>query len=145
MARAGPFVELDRSCICLGRRGCVEAVAGTAAIVAAISAAHGRDVSIEEAVQLAHRGDAAAVAAFGEAATLIGTAIASLVSLVGPELVIIGGEAVSNFDLFEDHLRGAFSEHVFGAAGLCPIVVRSHTFQDWARGAAAAAVRSLVV
>ncbi|MDN4614048.1 ROK family protein [Leifsonia sp. F6_8S_P_1B] len=139
-----PLTSPDRICAC-GRRGCVEAVAATNAIVAAISAAHGRDVSIEEAVDLARAGDAAAIDAFGEAGAVIGRAIASLVNMVGPELVIIGGEGVANFDLFEERLRRAYGEHVFASADRCRIAVRPHTFEDWARGAAATAIRSLVV
>ena len=138
-----PLADPERVCTC-GRRGCVEAVASTGAIEAAVSAAHGRPIDIEEAVQLAHAGDPAAEDAFREAAAIIGTAIATLVNLAGPELVIIGGEGVSNFDLFDQTLRGAFDEHAFGAAARCRIVTRPHTFQDWARGAAAAAIQSLV-
>ncbi len=137
-----PLTSPDHICPC-GRRGCVEAVAGTPAIVAEVSRAHGRDLSIGEIVELAHRGDPAAVQTFEHAATVIGTAIATLVNLTGPELVIIGGEAVSNFDLFETHLRASFAEHAFGAAGRCQIVTRPHTFEDWARGASAAAIRRL--
>ena len=65
--------------------------------------------------------------------------------MVGPELVIIGGEGVVNFDLFEEPLRRSYAEHVFASADRCRIVVRPHTFEDWARGAAATAIRSLVV
>ncbi|SNT55272.1 Sugar kinase of the NBD/HSP70 family, may contain an N-terminal HTH domain [Asanoa hainanensis] len=137
-----PLTSPDRICPC-GRRGCVEAVAGTPAIVAEVSRAHGRDLSIGEIVELAHEGDPAAVQTFEHAATTIGTAIATLVNLTGPELVIIGGEAVSNFDLFERHLRASFASHAFGAAGRCQIVTRPHTFEDWARGASAAAIRQL--
>jgi predicted NBD/HSP70 family sugar kinase len=137
-----PLTAPDRLCPC-GRRGCVEAVAGTPAIVAEVSRAHGRDLSIGEIVELAHRGDPVAVRTFEHAATVIGTAIATLVNLTGPELVIIGGEAVSDFDLFEPHLRASFAEHAFGAAGRCQIVTRPHTFEDWARGASAAAIRDL--
>lgn len=139
-----PLTSPDRICAC-GRRGCVEAVAATSAIVAAVSAAHGRAVAIEEAVDLGRAGDPAAVGAFAEAGHVIGAAIASLVNLVGPELVIIGGEGVANFDLLEASLRESYAEHVFASADRCRIVVRPHTFEDWARGAAAAAVRSLVV
>ncbi|MGN9893777.1 ROK family transcriptional regulator [Micromonospora sp. L31] len=138
-----PLTSPDRICPC-GRRGCVEAVAGTPAIVAEVSRGHGRELSIDEVLDLAHRGDSVAVRTFEQAATVIGTAIATLVNLAGPELVIIGGEAVSDFDLFEAHLRAAFAEHAFGAAGRCRIVTRPHTFEDWARGAAASAVRRLV-
>ncbi len=139
-----PLTSPDHVCAC-GRRGCVEAVAATAAIVASVAEAHGRALTIEEVADLARAGDPAATHAFREAGTAIGTAIASLVNLVGPETVIIGGEAVSNFDLFDEHVRAAFHEHAFGAAVRCRIVVRPHAFEDWARGAAAAAIRSLVV
>ncbi|SDL17632.1 Sugar kinase of the NBD/HSP70 family, may contain an N-terminal HTH domain [Glycomyces sambucus] len=138
-----PLAAPDRICAC-GRRGCVEAVAASAAIADAVSKAHGRPVGIEEAARLAHDGDPAAAGAFGEAAAVIGTAIASLVNLAGPELVIIGGEGVADFDLFDAPLHAAFREHAFGAAGRCRIAVRPHTFEDWARGAAAAAIRTLV-
>ncbi|MFJ3489883.1 ROK family protein [Leifsonia aquatica] len=139
-----PLTTPDHLCAC-GRRGCVEAVAATSAIVEAVSAAHGRPVPIGEAVDLGRAGDPAAVAAFAEAGHVIGAAIASLVNLVGPELVIIGGEGVANFDLLETSLRESYAEHVFASADRCRIVVRPHTFEDWARGAAASAIRSLVV
>jgi predicted NBD/HSP70 family sugar kinase len=138
-----PLTSPDRICAC-GRRGCVEAVAATSAIVAAVSEAHGRPVPIEEAVELARAGDAAAAGAFREAGAVIGAAIASLVNMVGPELVIVGGEGVAAFDLFEEPLRRSYAEHVFASADRCRIVVRPHTFEDWARGAAATAIRSLV-
>ena len=139
-----PLASPDRQCSC-GRWGCAEAVAGTDAIVAAVSAAHGRTLSIDEIAALGRAGDPAAVHAFSEAGSVIGIAIASLVNLVGPEVVIIGGEAVTNFDLFEHSLRSAYDQHVFGSADRCRIVVRPHTFEDWARGAAATAIRALVV
>ena len=139
-----PLTSPDRVCAC-GRRGCVEAVAATNAIVAAVSAGHGRPVAIDEAVELARAGDERAVLAFAEAGKVIGAAIASLVNMVGPELVIIGGEGVANFDLLEEALRASYAEHVFASADRARIVVRPHTFEDWARGAAAAAIRSLVV
>lgn len=139
-----PLTSPDRICAC-GRRGCVEAVAATNAIVAAVSTAHDREVTIEEAVDLARAGDPPAIDAFGEAGAVIGAAIASLVNMVGPELVIIGGEGVTNFDLFEETLRRSYAEHVFSSADRCRIVVRPHTFEDWARGAAATAIRSLIV
>ena len=138
-----PVASPERVCRC-GRRGCTEAVASTAAITERISRAHGREVSIGEAVRLAHEGHPSAVEAFTEAGSAIGTAIATLINIVGPELVIIGGEAVANFDLFERSLRRAIDDHAFGAAARCDIVARPHTFEDWARGAAASAIGALI-
>jgi predicted NBD/HSP70 family sugar kinase len=139
-----PLASPERVCTC-GRRGCAEAVASTGAIIAAVSAAHRHELTIDEISTLGREGDPAAVQAFREAGSVIGVAIASLVNLVGPELVIIGGEGVTNFDLLEESLHASYAEHVFGAADRCRIVVRPHTFEDWARGAAATAIRALVV
>jgi predicted NBD/HSP70 family sugar kinase len=122
----------------------VEAVAATRAIVAAVSAAHGRPLETDEVFALARAADPAAVNAFAEAGTVIGSAIASLVNMVGPELVIIGGEGVTDFDLYRDALEAAYHEHAFGSADKARLVVRPHSFEDWARGAAAAAIRSLL-
>ncbi|MFJ4173966.1 ROK family protein [Microbacterium sp. NPDC089696] len=138
-----PLADPALVCPC-GRRGCVEAAASTSAIESAVSLALGRPVAIAEAVALAHAGDPDADRAFREAARLIGTAIATLVNLTGPEVVIIGGEGVSNFDLFEKTLRDAFEAHAFGTAVRARIVTRPHTFEDWARGSAATAIQALV-
>ncbi|VXB34128.1 ROK family transcriptional regulator [Microbacterium sp. 8M] len=138
-----PLADPTRICPC-GRRGCVEAVASTPALEAALSTALGREIDIAEAVRLARAGDPVADGAFREAATLVGTAIATLVNLTGPELVILGGEGAADFAPYDAVMRDAFQAHAFGAAARCRIVTRPHTFQDWARGAAAAAIQSLV-
>ena len=137
-------------CTC-GRRGCVEAVASTGAIVRAIAASGehpdhrgGAELTIGDAVALAHRGDGVAVEVFDRAATVIGTAIATVVNLTGPEIVLITGEAVYDYDLYDHRLRAAFDAHAFGAAGNCRIVVRPHAFEDWARGAAASVLQGIV-
>jgi predicted NBD/HSP70 family sugar kinase len=67
-----------------------------------------------------------------------------MVNLVGPELVMIAGEGVAEYDLYEERMRRTFAEHAFGAAGNCRLMLRSHTFDDWARGAAATVIRSYV-
>lgn len=139
-----PLTSDDKICSC-GRRGCVEAVASSAAIVAAASENRtGASLSIADVAELARSGDSLAVRAFEDAGSVIGTAIATLVNLTGPELVIIGGEGVVDFALFDESLHASFRAHTFGAAGNCRIVIRPHTFADWARGASAAGIRSIV-
>jgi predicted NBD/HSP70 family sugar kinase len=139
-----PLTSPDRICTC-GRRGCVEAVASSGAIVKAVADGGARaDLTLQDAVNLAHAGDPFAVAAFDEAGTVIGTAIATMVNLAGPQLVLISGEAVADYDLYDQRLRAAFAEHVFGAAANCRIVIRPHSFDDWARGAAASVIRAIV-
>ncbi|MGX7672492.1 ROK family protein [Plantactinospora sp. DSM 117369] len=138
-----PLASEALVCSC-GRRGCVETVASTQAIVDRVRSVSGRaDLTIDDVFALAHDGDKAAVEAFAAAGSTIGAALAALVNLVGPELVIIAGEGVTEYDLYADRLRSTFGEHAFGAAIDCEIVLTAHTFHDWARGAAACVIEEM--
>lgn len=139
-----PLAPGDLVCTC-GRRGCVETVASSDAILSRIRETTGRpELDLSGAIQLAHAGDAQAREAFDRAGEVIGSALAAMVNLVGPELVVIAGEGVADYDLYDQRMRQAFGEHAFGAAGDCRLMLRSHTFDDWARGAAATVIRSYV-
>jgi len=140
-----PLARPDALCVC-GRRGCVEAVASSRAILEAVQTDHADPtLTLEDVVRLAHEGDAGAVTAFERAGTAIGAALAATVNLIGPEVVVIAGEGVTDYDLYERRIRDEFSAHAFGAAGNCRLVVRGHTFLDWARGAAVTALRAALV
>ncbi|NEN05293.1 ROK family transcriptional regulator [Diaminobutyricibacter tongyongensis] len=139
-----PLGPSDLVCSC-GRHGCVETVASSSAILEAVrSAKHDPLLTMREAVQLARAADPDAVAAFERAAVIIGMALATMANLVGPSVILVAGESVTDFDLYEQRIRESFDEHTFGAAGQCQIVTRSHTFEDWARGAAASLLRASV-
>jgi predicted NBD/HSP70 family sugar kinase len=139
-----PLAPGDLVCTC-GRRGCVETVASSDAILARTRETTGRaDLDLAGAIKLAHEGNQQAREAFDRAGEVIGAALAAMVNLVGPELVMIAGEGVAEYDLYEERMRRAFAEHAFGAAGDCRLMLRSHTFDDWARGAAATVIRSYV-
>ncbi|MFZ4894176.1 ROK family protein [Plantibacter sp. Mn2098] len=138
-----PLASGGLVCSC-GRRGCVETVASSSAILERVRRGTGRpDLTLAEAFALAHAGDEVATAAFAAAGDVIGAALAVLVNLIGPEMVIIAGEGVAEFDLYSDRIRRTFAEHAFGAAADCEIVLRSHTFDDWARGAAVSVIRQI--
>ena len=135
-----PLASDDFVCTC-GRRGCVEAVASTDAILRRIRDGVGDDsVTLSDAFALAHAGDPVAREAFEVAGGVIGSALAALVNLVGPDLVVIAGENVTEYDLYATRLRESFAQHAFGAAGECEILLRPHVFDDWARGAAACVI-----
>lgn len=139
-----PLAGVDAVCPC-GRRGCVEAVASSSAILQSIRAAKLDPLlTMREAVELARSGDADAGFAFERAGSMIGLAMATLANLVGPSVILLAGESVTNYDLFERRVRESFDEHAFGAAAECTIVTRAHTFEDWARGSASSVIRSMV-
>lgn len=130
-------------CHC-GSRGCVEAIASEEAIVARARRATGEpDLDMAAAIARAHGGDAAVRAVFDEAGKAIGLGLAAMVNLVGPERVVVSGEGVAAYDLFEEQIRAAFTTQAFGAAARCPLVVRPLPWEEWARGAAAVSIQSL--
>ncbi|MDR6971983.1 ROK family protein [Leifsonia shinshuensis] len=139
-----PLASSDAICVC-GRRGCVEAVASSHAILEAVRRGHGDSgLEMTDAIRLAHEGDPSAVEAFERAGTAVGDALAATVNLFGPEVVLIAGEGVMDYDLYERRFREEFQAHAFGAAANCRLVVRRHTFYDWARGAAVAMLREAI-
>ncbi|MZD08995.1 ROK family protein [Streptomyces sp. SID5785] len=130
-------------CHC-GARGCVEAIASEEAIVTRARLACGDPaLDMTGAIDRAHEGDAAVRAVFAEAGEAIGLGLAVLVNLVGPERLVVSGEGLAAYDLFEEQIRAAFSTQAFGAAADCPLVVRPLPWEEWARGAAAVGIQSL--
>jgi predicted NBD/HSP70 family sugar kinase len=131
-------------CHC-GGRGCVEAIGGTDAIVAQAREICGRpELSIEDAVALARGGHAEVDAVFARAGNAIGCAIAAVANLVGPTRIVVSGEGLAAYDLLETPIRTSFQRQAFGAAAECPLFIRPLPFEEWARGAAAVSIQSLV-
>jgi len=140
-----PLVADDRVCTC-GRRGCVETVASTDSIMQDVRALPGRaDATIREAVQLAHEGDLRIREVFDRAGGVIGRALAVVANLVGPERIILSGERIADYDLYEALIRQSLLQHAFGSAAHCELIVRPLSFDEWARAAAVAALESFVV
>ncbi|MGW7202154.1 ROK family protein [Streptomyces sp. NPDC054837] len=131
-------------CHC-GNRGCVEAIAGEAAIVRQIQEITGVELAdAAEALALARRGVAGAREVYARAGEAIGRGIATVANLLGPERVIISGEGLAAYDLFAEQIRDAFVAAAFGSAAQCDVLTRPLPFEEWARGAAATAIQSFV-
>jgi predicted NBD/HSP70 family sugar kinase len=137
-------IEQDGPVCHCGNRGCVEAIASDDAIIEAIRLAHHTTLDPAGALRLARAGDPAARAAYTRAGHAIGLALASVANLIGPERILISGEGLAGYDLFEDQLRATFATRAFGAAGNCELFVRPLPFEEWARGAAVVAIRDLI-
>ncbi|MEV4656925.1 ROK family protein [Micromonospora sp. NPDC049301] len=132
-------------CHC-GGRGCVESIAGTDAIVWQARDRTGRpDLTIDEAVALARGGHEQVRAVFTRAGNAIGCGIAAVANLVGPTRIVVSGEGLAAYDLFDSHIRTSFERQAFGAAARCPLSIRPLPFEEWARGAAAVSIQSLVL
>ncbi|MGV9366646.1 MULTISPECIES: ROK family protein [unclassified Amycolatopsis] len=138
-----PVADGGPSCHC-GGQGCVEAIASTEAILTRARQVTGEPgLSMDDAVTRARGGDEPLREVFAGAGHAIGLGLAALVNLFGPERVVVSGEGVATYDLFEDQIRRTFAVQAFGSAARCGLVIRPLPFEEWARGAAAVAVQSL--
>ncbi|MDQ1752105.1 MAG: hypothetical protein QOE71_3161 [Pseudonocardiales bacterium] len=133
-------------CHC-GKRGCLEAVVGDTAIAATMSAAVGRRFTkVSQVVAQAHAGDPDARQVFTQAGVALGRAIAALLNLLNPPLVILSGEGMTASDLFIDALRAELDRDAFSSTATdCTVLVRPLPDETWARGAAATMLREGVL
>lgn len=133
-----------RPCEC-GKRGCLEAYASEPAILERALEAHpdlgeGGPLTVERLLAAAAGHDGAREV-LRDAGRRVGIALANLVNLVNPELIVVGGEGVRLGPAFLDPMRQALSEHAFDGLGVgLPVIVDPWGDDAWARGAAALAV-----
>jgi predicted NBD/HSP70 family sugar kinase len=92
-------------CRC-GNRGCLETVASAAAVADALG------VHVPRVVELVEAGDADALRAVAEAGEAVGAAVAAVVNVLNPELVVIGGELAGAGPVLLDPLQRAIAESV---------------------------------
>lgn len=89
----------DEPCAC-GGRGCLEAIASAAAIGRRFTARTGRRVAgAADVAELVRGGDGDATAVWDEAVESLAVAVAAYVTLLAPEVVVIGGGLSAAQDL----------------------------------------------
>jgi glucokinase-like ROK family protein len=115
-------------CIC-GNRGCLEAMTGGKAIAAKARDAIAsnkrtelanlkpvENITVMEIARAAARGDLVAQEILTEAGNQLGIAIASLVNLFNPDIVVVGGGVAQTGDLFLEPVRKAVQKRSLPAA-----------------------------
>lgn len=132
-----------RQCAC-GLHGCLETVAGEPALRDELAQVMGRDLTVDAAAELARTGQAAAASVFATAGSRLGAAVATVVQLVNPRLVVVAGEGARYADLLMPAFEEALGEGV-GDAVRPQVVVDSQGWDAtaWARGAASLALREM--
>ncbi len=95
-------------CRC-GNRGCLETVAGTGALVDLLRRSHGDDITIEGMLEAARNGDAGCRRVIHDAGRALGTVAATLLNLLNPEMLIVGGHLAAAGDILLDGLRESIS------------------------------------
>jgi predicted NBD/HSP70 family sugar kinase len=139
-------VEDGPVCEC-GKHGCLEALVADPALVGrAVADGVLRDgEGIERLRELAEASDLRAARIFSDAGGILGRAVAGLVNVLSPQLVLISGEGTQAWA----HMSRAF-HHSLGEAVFPPlrdVAVEIDPWDDgkWARGAAALVLRAMFV
>ncbi|EGP54295.1 transcriptional regulator protein (plasmid) [Agrobacterium tumefaciens F2] len=130
-------------CEC-GRHGCLQAFYSEPAIVERWRKAMGldKDLAVNRYAmkEAALQGDSIARDILQEAGEGIGLHLARMVAVVDPEIIIVGGEAVSFGDLLFDPMRKALELNCFTPP---PALVPDERDNFWSSGAAALATQGL--
>jgi len=123
-------------CFC-GKKGCLETISSGHAIassaISSVNAGGGElikrlvngktnKITAEVVAKAAKMKDKIAIEIFREAAKYLGIAIANLMMLVSPEIIVLGGGLVKSGDLFLIELRKAIKEYSFSIRGDFPII-----------------------
>src|ERR1700754_4925789 len=91
-------------CRC-GNRGCLETVAATGALVDLLRRSHGDDLTVATMIELAAQGDAGCRRVIGDAGRALGQVVATLLNVLNPEMLIVGGDLAAAGDLLLDGIR----------------------------------------
>jgi N-acetylglucosamine repressor len=125
-------------CHC-GRRGCLEAHVATYALVREaqqLDPERFSDGELSTLFAAAEAGDESVRAIFAHAGTILGNAVANLINIFDPALVVFSGEGLKAGDYLVTPTREAIQQGVFG--GLRASIAIGEATEDltWARGAA---------
>ena len=102
-------------CRC-GSRGCLETVAGGAAVVEQVRSTRSKDLTLARVLELAAAGDPACRRAIADAGRQIGVSMAAVCNILNPELIIVGGHLSEAGDMLLGPLRESLRRYAVRAA-----------------------------
>ncbi|HSE34448.1 MAG TPA: ROK family protein [Pyrinomonadaceae bacterium] len=114
-----PFSGLYCKC---GNEGCLEMFASARSIVRMASenlprfpqsALHGQTITAKRIYELGLEGDELALAVFERMGTYLGIAVANLINLLNPEIIVIGGGVANGWSLFEGSMQKQIAARAF--------------------------------
>lgn len=132
-----PIDDNGPVCQC-GNRGCLEAHIGEKALVKAAQELEliKNNDGISSLIAKANGGDQAAQSIFSEAGRILGRALAGVVNILDPEIVIILGEGVDAWTHWSSGFEPAFRSSLVPSKREVAIGVETWRDDGWARGAA---------
>ena len=134
LPRPGPDERPGPECWC-GRRGCVETFLSGPGMERDHRAATGEERSPEAIAQAATEGDAAARATLDRYVARLGRALAGVVNVLDPEVVVLGG-GMSNLPGLAPAAERAMAPHLFTDEARTRVVANRHGDSSGVRGAA---------
>lgn len=123
-----------RQCYC-GKTGCIETWIAGPAFEATYAEDRGIRLSSKEIVSAARSGEACAEAAIERLGHRVGKCLASVVNVVDPDIIVLGG-GVSNIEALYGIIPGAIARHAFSDGVSTPVVRAMHGDSSGVRGAA---------
>jgi fructokinase len=121
-------------CYC-GKNGCIEAFLSGPSLVRDAVASGVQVASVEALLAAANAGDASAHAAFERYFDRLARALATVIDLLDPDAVVLGG-GVSNLDALYEELPRRLPAFVFSDTVLTPVLRAAHGDASGVRGAA---------
>jgi predicted NBD/HSP70 family sugar kinase len=100
---------LDKVCAC-GARGCLASAASGGAIARDLAEQHLRAKTCRDVVKLAQRGEPSALKRLREASHLLGRVLATVISMVNPERLVVGGDIAHVHEHFLPGLRETLAQ-----------------------------------
>jgi len=123
-------IEFDGPLCGCGQKGCFEAVASGTAIAKHGSAIAGRPLTTKEVFELYRSGDAEMTAYVESVFQKIGAGVTSLVNILEPEMVVLGGGVTNVGEPLFQAVRQYVSEHAISVSGKATRIVPSELSQD---------------
>jgi fructokinase len=110
----GPGGDPHFACYC-GQRGCIEGLVSGSGLAADHRHVNGEAISGEAIVQRAHSGDAACAATLQRHSHRLARALASIINLLDPDVIVLGGGLSKLAHLYDD-VPKLWGQWVMGAA-----------------------------
>lgn len=116
-----PFGGLQCKC---GNEGCLEMFASATAIVRMAnesltdfpqSTLRGKELTAEKVYEAGLEGDELALSVFDRVGKYLGVGLVTLINLLNPEIIVIGGGVVNGWSLFERPMREEIAARAFRA------------------------------
>ncbi len=121
-------------CYC-GKRGCIETFLSGPGFTADFRRASGREASPKEIATAAGAGEVAAMAAMARYARRAAKALASVINVLDPDVIVLGG-GVSNVTALYEAVPKLWGEYAFSDVVKTPLVRNRHGDSSGVRGAA---------